>query len=65
MATGVQLFVDVQPGLYALMGAVAFLGGVMRSSVSLVVIILEGTGTIQFLLPIILAITISKASKFQ
>jgi hypothetical protein len=42
-----------EAGVFALMGAVAMLGGVQRSAVSLCIIILEGTGQIQFLLPII------------
>ena len=40
------------PGSFALMGAVAMLGGVQRSTISLCVIILEGTGKVDFLLPI-------------
>jgi chloride channel 7 len=36
----------IKPAPYALMGAVAMLGGVQRSSISLVVIILEGTGAV-------------------
>jgi H+/Cl- antiporter ClcA/predicted transcriptional regulator len=43
----------VTEGTFALMGAVAMLGGVMRSSISLCVIILEGTGQVQLLVPII------------
>ena len=38
---------------YALLGAVGMLGGIQRSSVSLVVIIVEGTGKVDYLLPII------------
>jgi CBS domain-containing protein len=49
----------VQPGLHALVGATAMLGGVFRSSISLVVIMVEGTGGIDFILPVILAIVIS------
>ena len=45
---------------YALIGAVAMLGGVQRSSLSLVVIILEGTGAMKQLLPIILTTVVSK-----
>eukprot|EP01043_Picozoa_sp_COSAG02_P017671 COSAG02_NODE_806_length_16963_cov_20.149312_4_plen_1025_part_00 len=45
---------------YALIGAVALLGGVQRSSLSLVVIILEGTGAMKQLLPIILTTVVSK-----
>jgi H+/Cl- antiporter ClcA len=40
-------------GPYALLGAVGLLGGIQRSSVSLVVIIVEGTGKVDYLLPII------------
>lgn len=43
----------ITDGTFALMGAVAMLGGVMRSSISLCVIILEGTGQVQLLVPII------------
>ncbi|KAH8945272.1 hypothetical protein BDL97_12G033100 [Sphagnum fallax] len=50
---------NVQPGLHALVGATAMLGGVFRSSISLVVIMVEGTGGIDFILPVILAIVIS------
>jgi hypothetical protein len=42
-----------ESGMMALMGAVALLGGIQRSTISLCVIILEGTGQIQYLLPII------------
>jgi H+/Cl- antiporter ClcA len=45
-----------------LQGAVALLGGVQRSSLSLVVIILEGTGAVQQLLPIILTTVVAKWS---
>jgi hypothetical protein len=43
---GLQLlppWLNVQPGVYALVGATAMLGAVFRSSISLVVIIVEGT----------------------
>ncbi len=35
---------QIQPGTYALLCATAVLGGVFRSSFSLVVIVVEGTG---------------------
>lgn len=48
---------DVQPGVYAMVGATATMAAVFRSSISLVVIIVEGTRGIEFL-PGILAATI-------
>ena len=47
------------PGIYALVGATACLGGVFRSSISLVVIVLEGTKQVSFLFEIILAVVVS------
>jgi hypothetical protein len=49
-----------ESGMMALMGAVALLGGIQRSSISLCVIILEGTGQIQYLLPIIWTTVVSR-----
>jgi len=43
-------------GPWALMGAAGLLGGIQRTAISLCVIILEGTGQIQFLLPVILTV---------
>ena len=51
---------DVTAAPYTLQGAVALLGGVQRSSLSLVVIILEGTGAVKQLLPIILTTVVAK-----
>lgn len=34
---------DIQPGIYAMCGAAAMLGGVFRASISLVVIFVEGS----------------------
>ena len=48
---------DIQPGVYAMIGATATMAAVFRSSISLVVIMVEGTRGIQFL-PGILAATI-------
>jgi len=47
-------------GPYALLGAVAMLGGIQRSSLSLVVIIIEGTGKVDYLLPIIITTVCAK-----
>lgn len=50
---------NIQPGLHALIGATALLGGVFRSTISVVVIMVEGTGGIDFILPIIMAVVVS------
>ncbi|KAL2644403.1 hypothetical protein R1flu_011990 [Riccia fluitans] len=50
---------DVQPGLHALIGATAMLASMFRTSISVVVIIVEGTGGVDFILPLILAVVIS------
>eukprot|EP00850_Spirogloea_muscicola_P018736 SM000175S03283 [mRNA] locus=s175:20960:28350:- [translate_table: standard] len=49
----------IEPGHHALVGATAMLGGVFRGSISLVVIMVEGTGGIDFILPIIVAVVMS------
>jgi chloride channel 7 len=51
---------NVAAGPYALMGAVAMLGGVSRMTISLTVILMETTQNVQFLLPIMLVLTVSK-----
>ena len=50
---------DIQPGVYAMVGAAAMLAAVFRSSVSLVVILVEGTRGISFLPGILMAVIIS------
>eukprot|EP00736_Rhodelphis_marinus_P011588 Rmarinus@m.25235 len=47
---------DFDPGVYALVGGAALVGGTMRRSVSLVISLMEITGEIRFLLPIMAAI---------
>ena len=50
---------DIQPGIYALIGATSALGGVFRSSVSLVVIMVESTNGQAFVFAIIVAVIVS------
>merc|ERR1719166_828370 len=50
----------VNPGVYALIGATSMLGGVTRMTISLTVILLETTNDIQYLLPIMITLMISK-----
>jgi chloride channel 7 len=55
-----DLAVPIVPGTYALMGAVGMLGGVSRMTISLSVILMETTQNLQFLLPIMMILLISK-----
>jgi len=52
--------VCINPGLYALVGAAATLVGFTRITVSLVVIMFELTGELSFLVPIMMAVLVSK-----
>ncbi|CAG2216933.1 CLCN3_4_5 [Mytilus edulis] len=53
-------FCTITPGLYAMVGAAAALGGVTRMTVSLVVIMFELTGGLQYIVPLMLAVMTSK-----
>lgn len=50
----------VTPGTYAIIGAAAALGGVTRMTVSIVVITFELTGALTYVLPIMIAVMLSK-----
>uniref|UniRef100_A0A061QZ88 Chloride channel protein n=1 Tax=Tetraselmis sp. GSL018 TaxID=582737 RepID=A0A061QZ88_9CHLO len=50
---------NIYPGVYALVGATSVLGGVFRASISLVVIMVEGTRGIEFLFGVIVAVVVS------
>ena len=50
----------VTPGTYALIGAASALGGVTRMTVSIVVIMFELTGALDYVLPIMIAVMLSK-----
>ena len=50
----------VTPGTYAIVGAASALGGVTRMTVSIVVIMFELTGALTYVLPIMVAVMLSK-----
>eukprot|EP01065_Artemidia_motanka_P005048 TRINITY_DN12406_c0_g1_i1.p1 TRINITY_DN12406_c0_g1~~TRINITY_DN12406_c0_g1_i1.p1 ORF type:complete len:922 (+),score=168.47 TRINITY_DN12406_c0_g1_i1:58-2823(+) len=50
----------IDPGVFALIGAGAFITGVSRLTVSITVIMVEISGELHFLLPIMLAVMIAK-----
>ena len=55
-----QFFADVSPGIFAMVGAAAFLGGVSRMTISLAVIMFELTGELEYVVPQMIAILTSK-----
>ena len=50
----------IAPGAYALIGAAATLAGVTRTTVSLAVIVVELTGTLDYVVPVAIAILAAK-----
>lgn len=50
----------IVPGVYALIGAAATLAGVTRTTVSLVVIVVELTATLDYVVPVALTVLVAK-----
>jgi chloride channel 3/4/5 len=55
-----QLIPDISPGIFAMVGAAAFLAGVSRMTVSLTVIMFELTGEVDYIPPFMIAILVAK-----
>jgi chloride channel 3/4/5 len=50
----------IHPGVYAIVGAVAVMGGATRVTISLVVIAFELTGGLSYIVPFMIAVIIAK-----
>ncbi|TVY85129.1 H(+)/Cl(-) exchange transporter [Lachnellula suecica] len=55
-----QAIPNISPGIFAMVGASAFLAGVSRMTVSLAVIMFELTGEVDYIAPFMIAILVSK-----
>lgn len=55
-----QAIPSISPGIFAMVGAAAFLAGVSRMTISLCVIMFEPTGEIEYILPHMIAILVAK-----
>lgn len=55
-----QFITDISPGIFAMVGAAAFLAGVSRMTVSLTVIMFELTGEVDYIPPFMIAILVAK-----
>ena len=55
-----QLLPHISPGVFAMVGAAAFLAGVSRMTISLCVIMFELTGELEYIVPHMIAILVAK-----
>lgn len=55
-----QTVTSISPGIFAMVGAAAFLAGVSRMTISLCVIMFELTGELEYIVPHMIAILIAK-----
>ncbi|OQO12171.1 hypothetical protein B0A48_02812 [Cryoendolithus antarcticus] len=55
-----QAVPSISPGIFAMVGAAAFLAGVSRMTISLCVIMFELTGELEYILPHMIAILVAK-----
>ncbi|KAI9676961.1 MAG: hypothetical protein M1817_006800 [Caeruleum heppii] len=55
-----QMITDISPGIFAMVGAAAFLAGVSRMTISLCVIMFELTGELEYIVPHMIAILVAK-----
>nr|OQO22701.1 hypothetical protein B0A51_10811 [Rachicladosporium sp. CCFEE 5018] len=55
-----QAIPSISPGIFAMVGAAAFLAGVSRMTISLCVIMFELTGELEYILPHMIAILVAK-----
>lgn len=51
---------EMSPSTFALLGAAALLSGIQRSTVSLCVILVEGTGQVKVLMPVIITVVVAR-----
>lgn len=51
---------DLSPSTFALLGAAALLAGIQRSTVSICVILVEGTGQVKTVIPVIITVIVAR-----